>query len=171
MISKCPKLIDLRLYLFENDFSMWRLRSATDKGSFDQLCRKIASVAPTLQHLDLTESAHATPIHYGYLKELGTIETLAQFTKLQSLRVFGQALYKPATSMRDASITPLPPNLQAMEIRIPDMGFLEALYETFNTTVPPSRWPMKFRVDGRKDRHQFYISNNADEYLQLASMG
>ncbi|EAT82505.1 hypothetical protein SNOG_10170 [Parastagonospora nodorum SN15] len=156
MVSKCPKLIDLRLYLFENDSSMWRLRSATDKGSVDQLCRKIASVAPTLQHLDLTESAHATPIHYGYLKELGTIETLAQFTKL---------------NMRDASITPLPPNLQAMEIRRPDMEFLEALYETFNTTIPPSRWPMKFRVDGRKDRHQFYISNNADEYLQLASMG
>jgi hypothetical protein len=71
MISKCPKLKDLRLFLVKNDSSMWRLRGPTDKESFNWLCRKIAPVAPTLKHLDLTESAHAKPIQYGYLKELG----------------------------------------------------------------------------------------------------
>ena len=160
MISKCPKLKDLRLYLVENDSSMWRLRSPTDKGSFNQLCRKIASVAPTLEHLDLTESAHATPLRYGYLRELGPIDTLAHFTKLKTLRVFGQALYKPATNMGDASITPLPPNFQAIEVRRPDMDFFETICDTFNTLIPRSRWPMQFRVDGERGRHRFYIYDN-----------
>lgn len=150
---------------------MWRLRRTTDKGSFNQLCRKIASAAPTLEHLDLTESAHAMPMGYDYLHELGIIDTLAHFTNLKSLRVFGQALYRPATSMRDASITPLPPNFQAIEIRRPGMEFFETLSETFSAIVPRSRWPMQFRVDGEKGRHHFYVYNHVDGYLQLAGTG
>lgn len=102
-----------------------------EDASWTNLQDEFASVAHTLESLDLTVAANDAIItQRDWLREVTPLDSLATFDKLKDFTIFQEALYSKSTRIKNAPSTKLTPNLEILCIRRPTILGRETLVQT-----------------------------------------
>ena len=125
-LAKCENLKHLQLHFSEKswsyiDFMRWR------HNGFSNIRHKIEPVARTLESLDLTTAPSFMPRYQSWLYYAAPLDSLVHFTKLKSLTIFQEALYKYSARVSTGPTTTLPPNLEHLWLRRPTTSSLKTI--------------------------------------------
>lgn len=102
----------------------------TPRAGWSNVIRSIGIVLFDLETLDLTAAAGSILTDCEWLRHGSPLDSLRLFTKLKSLRIFQEAMYKHSTRVQNAPKTILPPNLEHLCIRRPTFSGLDTIIKT-----------------------------------------
>ena len=125
-LAKCENLNHLQLHFSEKSWSYFTFMDRRHNG-FSHIRHKIEPVARTLESLDLTTALSFRPRYRNWLHYTMPLDSLIHFTKLKSLTIFQEALYKYSARGSTGPTTALPPHLEHICIRRPTISSIKTI--------------------------------------------